>query len=123
MGNQFGHFAAAGGEGGKGGGVGDRDGEGEEDGVAVVLPGVVEWVVANSPALKFGVPDLEKIDVLKKGKRLAGAAAGEAGEIEGGVAGQRESPVDEANRIPAVENVVRTEISMDEGKGSFSETA
>ena len=123
MGNQFGHFAAAGGKGGKGGGVGDGDGEGKKNGVAIVLPGVECRVTTNAPAKQFTVPSFEKFDVLKQGKRPSGAAAGEAGEVEGRVAGEGEAPVDEANRIPAVENVVRTEISMDEGEGSFSQTA
>jgi len=61
-------LAAAGGEGGEGGGVGDGDGEGEENGVAVVLPGFVEGVVADTSAEKLRMPDLEKIDMLEKGQ-------------------------------------------------------
>jgi hypothetical protein len=116
-------LAAAGGERGKGGGVGDGDGEGKKNGVAIVLPGVECRVTTNAPAKQFTVPSFEKFDMLKQGKRPSGAAAGKAGEVKSGISSQGKTPVDEANRIPAVENVVRTEVSMDEGEGSFSETA
>ncbi len=68
------------------------------------------------------MPSFEKFDVLKQGKRLSGATAGEAGEVEGRVAGEGEAPVDEANRFPAVEDVVRAQIAVDEGEGLFLET-
>jgi len=105
-------LAATGGKGGEGGGVGDGDGEGEENGVAIVLPGVVERIVADSSAEKLRMPNFKKIDVLKQGQRPSGAAAGEAGEVEGRVAGEGEAPVDEANRFPAVEDVVGAKITV-----------
>jgi hypothetical protein len=69
------------------------------------------------------MPNFDKFDMLKERKRLPGTAAGETSEVESGVTGEGEAPVDKADRLPTVEDVVRTQITVDEGKGSFSESA
>ena len=75
----FGQFVPSVGKVCQRGTVGYGDGEGEKDGIAVVLPSFVAWIIRDSTAKKFTVPERKEVDVLQKVERLSGATACETG--------------------------------------------
>ena len=79
IGYHFGQFVASIGKLCQSGAVGYGDGEGEKDGIAVVLPSFVAWIIRDSTAKKFTVPERKEVDVLQKVERLSGATACETG--------------------------------------------
>ena len=61
------------------GAVGYRDGEREEEGIAVVLPSFVAGIITDSTAEKFTVPERKEVDMLQKAKGVSGTTARESG--------------------------------------------
>ena len=61
------------------GAVGYRDGEREEEGIAVVTPSLVAGIITDSTAEKFTVPERKEVDLLQKAKGVAGPTARESG--------------------------------------------
>ena len=55
----FGQIVASVGKLCQGGTVGYGDGEGEKDGIAVVLPSLVAGIITDSPTKEFTVPKIE----------------------------------------------------------------
>ena len=61
------------------GAVGYRDGEREEEGIAVVTPSLVAGIITDSTAEKFTVPERKEVDMLQKAKGVSGTTARESG--------------------------------------------
>jgi hypothetical protein len=59
IGYHFGQFVASFGKHCQGGTVGYGDGEGEKDGIAVVLPSLVAGIITDSSTKEFTVPKIE----------------------------------------------------------------
>ena len=59
IGYYFGQFVASIGKHCQSGAVGYGDGEGEKDGIAVVLPGLVARIITDSSTEEFTVPKIE----------------------------------------------------------------
>ena len=59
--------------------VGYRDGEREEEGIAVVTPSLVAGIITDSTAEKFTVPERKEVDMLQKTKGVSGTTARESG--------------------------------------------
>ena len=65
------------------------------------------------------MPNLKNRDLLGQGEGSAGAAADQSREVEGAMANQCETPVDETNRGATEVNVVGAEIAVDKSHRSL----
>ncbi len=64
IGYDFSQFVASVGKLCQRGTVSYGDGEGEKDGIAVVLPSLVARIITDSSKKEFTVPKIEKVDML-----------------------------------------------------------
>ena len=85
----------------------------------IIWPSLFDRVVGNPSAKKGAVPNFKNRDLLGQGEGSAGAAADQSREVEGAMANQCETPVDETNRGATEVNVVGAEIAVDKSHRSL----